>query len=79
LPTPARPIVDAGDVRVPEGYEVEAVLVRLTMPTGMKAAQDGTLFVLEGGASSRGQSGAPVAAHPRTLGEEDPPATKRPN
>jgi hypothetical protein len=43
--------VDAGDVRVPEGYEVEAVLVGLTMPTGMKAAADGTLFVLEGGAT----------------------------
>lgn len=59
LPTPARPIVDAGDVRVPEGYEVEAVLVGLTMPTGMKAAEDGTLFVLEGGATWPTRPGLP--------------------
>ena len=51
LPTPARPVVDAGDVRVSDWYEVEAVPVGLTMPTGMKAAEDGTLFVLEGEAT----------------------------
>jgi glucose/arabinose dehydrogenase len=51
LPTPARPIVDASDVEVPEGYEVEPVLVGLSFPTGMGFAPDGTLFVLEGGAT----------------------------
>jgi hypothetical protein len=51
LPTPARQIVDPADVEVPEGYEVEAVMVGLSVPTGMGFAEDGTLFVLEGGAT----------------------------
>ncbi len=51
LPTPARQVVDPSDVVVPEGYEVEAVLVGLSFPTGMGFAEDGTLFVLEGGAT----------------------------
>lgn len=46
LPVPARP----RDVMVvPDGYEVEVLLVGLSMPTGMDSADDGTLYLLEGG------------------------------
>lgn len=51
LPTPARPIVDASDVVTPEGYTVEPVLVGLSFPCGMGFADDGTLFILEGGST----------------------------
>ncbi|MGK5741263.1 PQQ-dependent sugar dehydrogenase [Micromonospora sp. URMC 103] len=51
LPTSARPRVDPADVVVPAGYRVEVVLVGLSMPCGMGFADDGTLFVLEGGST----------------------------
>jgi len=51
LPTPARPKVDPGDVQVPDGYSVEAVVAGLSFPTGMGFAPDGTLFILEGGST----------------------------
>ncbi len=51
LPTSARPVVDAADVQVPEGYEVEPVLVGLSFPCGMGFADDGSLFLLEGGST----------------------------
>ncbi|MCM0674555.1 hypothetical protein NCC78_07630 [Micromonospora phytophila] len=51
LPTPARPRVDPSDVVVPDGYRVEVVLVGLSMPCGMGFAEDGTLYVLEGGST----------------------------
>jgi hypothetical protein len=51
LPVPARPRVDPADVVVPHGYRVEVVLVGLSMPCGMGFADDGTLFVLEGGST----------------------------
>jgi glucose/arabinose dehydrogenase len=43
--------VDPADVEVPDGYSVEVVLVGLSMPTGMAFADDGTLFLLEGGST----------------------------
>ncbi len=49
LPTTARPIVDAADVKVPEGYTVEAIVAGLSFPCGMTVADDGTVFVAEGG------------------------------
>jgi glucose/arabinose dehydrogenase len=49
LPTPGRPRVDAADVVVPDGYQVEVLVVGLSFPTGMGFAEDGTLFILEGG------------------------------
>src|SRR4051794_9052473 len=51
LPTSARPVVDASDVVAPEGYEVEPVLVGLSFPCGMGFADDGSLFLLEGGST----------------------------
>ncbi len=51
LPTAARRVVDAGDVVAPEGYTVEPVLVGLSFPCGMGFADDGTLFILEGGST----------------------------
>ncbi|MCW2640223.1 MAG: hypothetical protein JWP76_2529 [Dactylosporangium sp.] len=51
LPTPARPRVDPADVVVPDGYDVEVVLVGLSLPTGMGFADDGTLYLLEGGST----------------------------
>lgn len=51
LPTPARPRVDPADVVVPDGYDVDVVGVGLSMPTGMGFADDGTLYVLEGGST----------------------------
>lgn len=51
LPTSARPVVDARDVLVPEGYEVEAVLVGLSFPCGLAIGDDGTLFISEGGST----------------------------
>jgi glucose/arabinose dehydrogenase len=51
LPTRARPRVDPADVVVPDGYTVEVVLVGLSFPTGMGFADDGTLYLLEGGST----------------------------
>jgi glucose/arabinose dehydrogenase len=51
LPVPARPRVDPADVVVPGGYRVEVVLVGLSMPCGMGFADEGTLYVLEGGST----------------------------
>lgn len=51
LPTAARPTVNAADVAAPEGYLVEAVLVGLSFPCGMGFADDGSLFLLEGGST----------------------------
>src|SRR3954451_13367989 len=51
LPAPARPRGDPADVVVPDGYRVEVVLVGLSMPCGMGFADDGTLYVLEGGST----------------------------
>lgn len=36
---------------VPDGYRVEVVLVGLSMPCGMGFAEDGTLYVLQGGST----------------------------
>src|SRR5689334_10254179 len=51
LPTTVRPLVSPADVEVPEGYEVEPVLVGLSFPCGMGFADDGSLFLLEGGST----------------------------
>ena len=51
LPTPARPRIDAADVAVPDGYRVELVVAGLSMPCGMGVADDGTVYVLEGGST----------------------------
>src|SRR4051812_34103960 len=51
LPTTVRPVVDPADVIVPQGYEVEPVLVGLSFPCGMGFADDGSLFLLEGGST----------------------------
>ncbi len=51
LPTSARRNVNAEDVVVPDGYTVEALLVGLSVPTGIEFADDGTLFIAEGGAT----------------------------
>src|SRR3954452_1307083 len=49
LPTSARPAVDPADVVSPEGYEVGPVMGGLSFPCGMGFADDGSLFLLEGG------------------------------
>ena len=52
LPTPVRPVVDATDVSVPDGYFVEPVVVGLSFPTAMCFdEEDGTLFFSEGGST----------------------------
>src|SRR3954449_10917648 len=51
LPTTARPVVDPADIQVPDGYQVEPVLVGLSFPCGMGFADDGSLFLLEGGST----------------------------
>ena len=51
LPTTARPVVDARDVVVPEGYTVEPVIVGLSVPTKIEFAPDGVLFIGEGGST----------------------------
>ncbi|WP_205500741.1 PQQ-dependent sugar dehydrogenase [Rufibacter psychrotolerans] len=48
---PARPLLDAADVVVPEGYAVEAVMAGLSFPTDVDIAPDGTIYVSEGGSS----------------------------
>jgi hypothetical protein len=49
LPTTARPKIDARDVQVPEGYSVEVVMAGLSFPCGLTVAEDGTIFIAEGG------------------------------
>ena len=51
LPTTARPVVEPADVIAPDGYEVEPVIVGLSFPCGMGFADDGSLFLLEGGST----------------------------
>ncbi len=51
LPTPARPVVDGRDVVTPDGYTVEPLLAGLSFPCGMGFADDGTLYILEGGST----------------------------
>jgi hypothetical protein len=40
LPTPARRLVDGADVLVPQGFEVEPLVVGLSFPCGMGFAED---------------------------------------
>src|SRR3954451_22643856 len=49
LPTTVRPKIDARDVQVPEGYSVEVVMAGLSFPCGLTVAEDGTIFIAEGG------------------------------
>ena len=51
LPTTARPVIDADQVFAPDGYKVEVVAAGLSFPTGMAFADDGTLFINEGGST----------------------------
>ncbi len=51
LPTTIRPVVDPADVMVPEGYELEALVVGLSFPTCMEFNPDGTLYIGEGGST----------------------------
>jgi glucose/arabinose dehydrogenase len=51
LPISARPRINPDDVWVPEGYRVEVVAAGLSFPTGMGFAEDGTLYILEGGST----------------------------
>lgn len=51
LPTTGRRVVDPADTWVPEGYEVEAVVVGLSLPCGLGVAPDGTVYVSEGGST----------------------------
>ncbi|MGD9673413.1 MAG: sorbosone dehydrogenase family protein [Candidatus Nitrosocosmicus sp.] len=51
LPTSARPVVDANDVVVPEGYDIEPVIVGLSFPLAITFADDGTIFLAEGGST----------------------------
>jgi len=51
LPTTIRPKIDPQDVHVPEGYHVEVVAAGLSFPCGMGFADDGTLYILEGGST----------------------------
>lgn len=51
LPTPARPTVDPAAVVVPDGYAVEALVAGLSFPTCMAFADDGALFIGEGGST----------------------------
>src|SRR5919206_2539782 len=51
LPTPARRVVDGADVVVPPGFEVQPLVVGLSFPCGMGFADDGRLFILEGGST----------------------------
>src|SRR5687767_14414435 len=43
--------VDANDVKVPDGYRIEALASGLTFPTGVAFDDDGTAWVVESGYS----------------------------
>src|SRR4051812_33318049 len=49
LPTTVRPNIDPGDVKVASGFAVEVVAAGLSFPCGMTVAEDGTIFIAEGG------------------------------
>src|SRR5919199_6987480 len=49
LPTTVRPKIDTRDVQVPQGYSVEVVIAGLSFPCGLTVAEDGTIFIAEGG------------------------------
>lgn len=51
LPTRVRPIVDASAVEVPEGYTIEPLVMGLSFPACLGVAEDGTLFIGEGGST----------------------------
>lgn len=51
LPTPVRRKIDPSDIQVPEGYKVEAVMAGFSFPTDICFAEDGTVFISEGGSS----------------------------
>ncbi|KAB8127048.1 hypothetical protein F9U64_18720 [Gracilibacillus oryzae] len=51
LPISARPQLNPDDVWVPDGYQVEVVAAGLSFPTGMGFAEDGSLYILEGGST----------------------------
>jgi len=51
LPVSARPVINTADVVVPDGYEVQVVMTGLSFPTDIAFAEDGTVFVSEGGSS----------------------------
>jgi glucose/arabinose dehydrogenase len=51
LPTKARSVIDPENVWVPPAYKVEVVTAGLSFPTGMAFADDGTLFINEGGST----------------------------
>jgi glucose/arabinose dehydrogenase len=51
LPTTARPVVDSSGIEVPDGYVVEPVLAGLSFPMDLTFADDGTLFIAEGGST----------------------------
>ncbi len=51
LPTTIRPKVDPADVLVPDGYQLEALVVGLSFPTCMEFGDDGTLYIGEGGST----------------------------
>lgn len=48
---PARPTIDPNDIVVPPGYVIEPVMAGLSFPTDIAFADDGTIFVSEGGSS----------------------------
>lgn len=49
LPTPTRPTVDADDVVVPDGYEVDPIVAGLSFPTSLTFDDEGALYVCEAG------------------------------
>lgn len=51
LPTPVRRKVDASNIDVPKGYKVEPMMVGFSFPTDLCCADDGTIFISEGGSS----------------------------
>ena len=53
LPTTIRPKVDPADILVPDGYELEALVVGLSFPTCVEFGDDRTLYIGEGAALGR--------------------------
>lgn len=51
LPSPVRRKIDATDVWVPEGYEVEPVVAGLSFPTALCFDDDGAVYFAEGGST----------------------------